>query len=161
MKSYRDISKIINKNDYSITHSSIRNYTLKIIKKFAKKILNNQNIKYSNNQLTKICKSTHFQNTIGELIKSMPIEPSPASLDTLLARRRQSLEDFCKERNLKNLEQVIEFLKQNSIEVPNNIEQKLKETKILNVPKKEQESNLDKKHSSRKTKSVKIGSSRI
>lgn len=68
---YREIADTMSELGYPMNHSSARNYVLRVMKKFASKIISEYNLQISQDKLDEIAKSPHFQSGITDLLHSL------------------------------------------------------------------------------------------
>jgi hypothetical protein len=65
---YRYIASLMTRAGYQMNHSSVRNYVLKAMKKFAKILANYHGKSFSNDELMIIARSPKFQNYISNML---------------------------------------------------------------------------------------------
>lgn len=67
-KNYRDIAQIMSKLGFKMNHSSVRNYIIRIMKKFAQAYVAKHNIDLSLVSLSTIAQSNAFQQGIADIL---------------------------------------------------------------------------------------------
>ena len=68
---YRYISKIMTELGYKMNHSSARNHVLHIMKKFARNIMQQMNIRHDEKKINEIIKRPEFQRSIAEILQNI------------------------------------------------------------------------------------------
>lgn len=71
---YRMIASIMSKNGHQMNHSSVRNYIIRIMKKFVNNYTVNNNIQLTDEDGERIAKSSLFQKGISEALHSIEHE---------------------------------------------------------------------------------------
>lgn len=65
---YRDIAETLTELGYSMNHSSVRNYVLRIMKKFAEAYAEEWDISLSDEEVAEIAKSPQFQQGVADVL---------------------------------------------------------------------------------------------
>lgn len=66
---YREIAAMMSEIGYKMNHSSVRNYVLRIMHKFAQAMIEEWDLKVSNEKIISITKTPQFQETICEILQ--------------------------------------------------------------------------------------------
>ena len=67
---YREIASMMTEIGFKMNHSSARNYVLRVMKKFGKAITDSWDMKISDSELERICKTPQFQQGICDVLQS-------------------------------------------------------------------------------------------
>ncbi len=72
---YREIANTMTEIGFKMNHSSARNYVLRVMKKFGKAVTDSWDLKISDSELERICKTPQFQQGICDILQSIAEEP--------------------------------------------------------------------------------------
>jgi len=86
-KNYRDIAKIMSDNGHQMNHSSVRNYIIRIMKKFAHAYVIRNSIDLSKTSLNDIAQSSLFQQGIADILQSLNRDTYSNKKDELNVKR--------------------------------------------------------------------------
>lgn len=68
---YREIADTMSELGYPMNHSSARNYVLRVMKKFAARIISEYDLQVSQDKLDEIAKSPSFQSGITDILHTL------------------------------------------------------------------------------------------
>lgn len=72
---YREIASTMTEIGFKMNHSSARNYVLRVMKKFGKAITDSWDLKITDAELERICKTPQFQQGICDILQTITEEP--------------------------------------------------------------------------------------
>lgn len=73
---YRDIAEIMSEMGFHMNHSSVRNYVLRVMKKFVEAINDGYELNVDSERLLEIAKMPSFQNAIASILHIIEDEKS-------------------------------------------------------------------------------------
>jgi transposase-like protein len=71
---YREIADTMTELGFSMNHSSVRNYVLRVMRKFVENFVDEYGIELSESRIDEIAKSPGFQHGIADLLNTIEAE---------------------------------------------------------------------------------------
>jgi len=65
---YRDIAQLMTESGYKMNHSSVRNYVIRIMKKFVSAYVSRNDINLTDERIDEIAKSSSFQKVMANIL---------------------------------------------------------------------------------------------